>query len=377
MLVPLPLRLGFATLLVLHGAIHAAGFAKAYGLAALPALSRSIGRGPGLFWLLAGLGCAAAAALVAAGQRGWWLAAAPTLLLSQVLIFTTFHDARLGTTVNLVVLVPVLLAAADLRPSSLRSRYAHDLTRARAAATSVEPARPIAEADLATLPSPVQRYLRRAGVVGTPRVRGFHARLAGQMRTARDTPWMKATIDQYDAFLPGGATRLFFMTASRAGLPFDAFHRYADGTATMQVKVAGLFPVVDAAGPEMTRSETVTLLNDICLLAPGVLLDAPITWRAIDARRAEATYANAGHSVSAILTVDDQGDLTGFLSFGRAQSDGKTSHLYPWSTPVARTAEVDGRRLSVAAEARWLEPAGEWTYGQFTVESIAYDVSGS
>jgi hypothetical protein len=285
-----------------------------------------------------------------------------------------------GTIVALLLLTPALVAVADLRPSSLRSRYRRDVARVRAQARVADaggPGRPIAEADLAPLPAPVQRYLRRAGVVGRPRVRGFHARLRGQMRTARDASWMKATVEQVDLFPPDGASRLFFMTASRAGIPFDAFHRYADGAATMQVKVAGLFPVVDAAGPEMTRSETVTLLNDICLMAPAALLDAPITWRAIDAHRGEATYTNAGHSVSATLTVDDQGDLTGFLSFDRAQSDGKTSHLYPWSTPVIRTAELGGRRLPVEIEARWREPDGEWTYGRFTVESLAYDVSGS
>ena len=48
------------------------------------------------------------------------------------------------------------------------------------------------------------------------------------------------------------------MKASRAGIPFDILHRYVDGAATFQVRIAGLIPVVDKSGPGITHDETVT-----------------------------------------------------------------------------------------------------------------------
>ena len=47
---------------------------------------------------------------------------------------------------------------------------------------------------------------------------------------------------------------------------------YVDGAATFQVRIAGLFPVLDKSGPVLTRTETVTLMNDIVVMAPAAVL---------------------------------------------------------------------------------------------------------
>ena len=37
----------------------------------------------------------------------------------------------------------------------------------------------------------------------------------------------------------------------------------------MRVRLLSLIPMVDASGPDLRRKETVTVFNDLCLLAPG------------------------------------------------------------------------------------------------------------
>jgi hypothetical protein len=103
-----------------------------------------------------------------------------------------------------------------------------------------------------------------------------------------------------------------------AGLP-EPVRRYLRATgvvghATMRVKIAGAIPMVDAHGEVMDRSETVTLFNDMCLLAPATFLDR-----------------------------NDYGD------FGDA-------------------------RLAAHGEARWSLPQGEFTYGEFELLSVSYNV---
>jgi hypothetical protein len=360
----------FVLLLAGHGLIHTAGFAKAFGFAALPALTQPVSRAAGVAWLAAGLGFLAAAALLLAGSRRWWWAALPAVAVSQALIIQAFHDAKLGTIANAIILVPLLVALAELRPSSLRSRYEADVREAEAIAATL-PSQPVTEQDLLAVPEPVRTYLRRAGVVGKPRPALLHARFRARMRTAPDAGWMTATVEQVSV-LGRSPRRLFYMEAARVGVPFVAFHRYVGDAATMQVRVAGLLPLVDAAGPEMTQGETVTLLNDLCILAPAALLDAPITWQAQGPREVRATYANAGHTVSAVLSFDAAGDLAGFVSNDRYQSDGKTYQLFPWSTPVGGFRAFDGVRLPAEGEARWREPAGEWPYGQFSLLRLDY-----
>jgi len=274
--------------------------------------------------------------------------------------------------VALLVLIPVALSLLDLRPTSLRSLYESEVQSllpgvASPAATAVS------DAELAPLPAQVQAYLRRAGVVGRPHVRHFHAVWSGRLRSRPNASWMRATVEQHSFYGPPGPARLFFMEATQWGIPFVAFHRYLGNAATMRVRLAGLAELVNASGPLMTQSETVTLFNDMCVLAPATLVDAPIDWQSLDDRRVKATYTNAGHTISAVLSFDEGGDLVGFISQDRYQSDGKSDKLFPWSTPLGGYRDFGGARLASEGEARWVEPGGEWTYAKFVLERISYN----
>lgn len=134
----------------------------------------------------------------------------------------------------------------------------------------------LTEYDIAGLPEAVQRYIRFSGAIGRPRIWNYQLRFRGELRNGANSPWMRIEADQQSFVEP--ATRLFFIKASMYGVPFRTLHRYVGPSATFRVRLAGLFTVVDAFGPEMDQSETVTVLNDMCLLAPPTLASANITW---------------------------------------------------------------------------------------------------
>ena len=73
-------------------------------------------------------------------------------------------------------------------------------------------------------------------------------------------------------------------------IPAQGYHRYVGSSASMRVKAAALVPVVAAAGPEMTQGETVTLLNDMCIMAPATLIEPAIAWEAVDGCTARACF---------------------------------------------------------------------------------------
>jgi hypothetical protein len=263
----------------------------------------------------------------------------------------------------------VVVAALDYRPGSFRSQYRREvadlLTRPIVAGI-------VTEGDLAPLPPLMQTYLRRVGAVGRPHVRNVHITFDAQMRSAADSPWMQATVDQYEFF--DTPARFFFMQARRSGIPVDAFHRYVGDSATFRVRIMGLYPMVDFKGDTLTQSETVTLLNDILVFAPAAVLDLPFGWEMTGDRTLRATFTNGGHRVSAELTFDAAGDLVGFRSNDRYAAKGKESVLLPWSTPISDYGEVDGVRLGRHGDANWVENGAEWTYGRFTVRSVAHNV---
>ena len=364
-----PLRIALAALIALHGLIHLLGPAKAFGWADVSQLRAPIAPGAGLLWLLAAVLLIAAAVGIALGVPRWWYPALPGLLLSQGLIVTAWGDAKFGTLANLLIAIPLLVTALDARPSSFRSRFAHDRNALLARTTLRAPL--VTETDLAPLPPLMQTYLRRVGAVGRPRVRNLRVTFNAQMRSSATSPWMPSTATQYEFFDP--PARLFYMNASRAGVPFDVFHRYVDGTATFQVRIAGLISMVDKHGAGITNDETVTLMNDVLVMAPAAVLDLPFTFETTGERTLRATFRNAGYTVSAALTFDRAGDLVGFLSADRAHD--REGGPATWSTPISGYRQVDGIRIGALGETKWIEPSGEWTYGRFEITSVAYNVS--
>jgi len=362
------MRIALAVVILLHGLIHLLGPAKAFGWADVSQLQAPISPAAGLLWLGAAALLIAAATGLVLRASWWWYPALPGVLLSQVMIVTAWGDAKFGTLANVIIAIPLLVTALDARPSSFRSRFEHDCNALLAGATFEAPL--VTQADLAPLPPLMEAYLRRMGVIDRARVRNLRVTFRAQMRSGATAPWMQSTATQYEFF--ERPARLFFMKASRAGLPFDVYHRYVDGAATFQVRIAGLIPMVDKRGREMTNDETVTLMNDVVVMAPAAVLDLPFTFETIDERSLRATFRNAGFTVSAVLTFDEAGDLVGFTSDDRAHD--REGGAATWFTPIHGYHEVDGIRVFALADANWIEPSGEWTYGRFEITSIAYNV---
>ncbi len=232
----------------------------------------------------------------------------------------------------------------------------------------------VTEADLASRPYPVQRYLREVGVVGRPRVRNYRLRFRGRIRSAPGARWMPFEADQQS--FADSPTRLFLMRARMFGLPVEAFHRLIDGHATMRVKIAGAISMVDARGDVMDRSEAVTLFNDMCLLAPATLLDPGIAWEEVDAQTVRARFTNGRQTISATLLFGSDGLLTSFISDDRSRSssDGKVFTRLRFSTPVRDYRDFGPARLAAHGKARWALPEGEFTYGEFDLLEVDYNV---
>jgi len=360
------MRFALAFVLTVHALIHLMGFAKAFAYAALPQLVIPISRPMGLLWLLATLLLWAAVVALWAAPRAFWILGAAGLVISQAVIFASWGDARFGTLANLVVLAAVAYGAFAWGPFGLHAEYLRHVSLAQRG-LAAQPATAITEADLAPLPPPVQRYLRFAGVVGQPRVQSFRVRMSGRIRSAADAPWMPFSAEQHSFFDP--PRRYFFMQATRAGLPLDGLHAYAEAGAgaSMRIKLLSMFPVVDVKGPALTRTETVTVLNDMAIMAPAALIDPAIRWRQIDERQTEATFTNGPHEVRAVLVFDAGGALSDFWSDDRPAlaADGVTLQPQRWSTPVGDYRSQGAYRLASRGEARYAAPSGEYAYGQF------------
>lgn len=259
--------------------------------------------------------------------------------------------------------------------SGFRAEYDRDVEQNLARPIDTPP---LAESDLAPLPPAVQRYIRLNGAVGQSRVRNFRARFHGQIRSGPNARWMSFTGEQHNFYgAASGPSRFFLMDASMLGIPFRVYHRYVDAHATMRVKAASLLTMVDAKGPDMDAAETVTVFNDLCVFAPGALVDHDIQWREIDARTVHALFAHAGHRVHAVLSFNDRGELIDFVSDDRAvvSSNGQPFTRMRWSTPLSDYRAFGAHRLMARGQGVWHPPEGEYAYLRLDLDAIDYNVS--
>ena len=365
------MTLVLAIFLLVHGLIHLLGFVKAFRFAELPQLTQPISPFLGVLWLIALLLFLAAAGSLFVWPRWWWAVGTCAIVVSMLAIVPSWPDAKFGALANLIALLGVVFGFVGQGPVSLLAAYDRDVDRGLARFT---PGEPITDAELAHLPAPVQQYLRRNGVIGQPRVRNFRARMHGRIRNGPDARWMPLTAEQYN-FVDEPA-RLFYLNASMLLIPVQGYHRYVGPSATMHVKAAALVPVVDVSGDEMNQGETVTMFNDMCVMAPATLIDAAIAWEPVDARTARASFTNAGQTIRAELSFNEGGELTNFWSDDRYQTspDGKSVKKVRWSTPLDGYRSFGPVRLASGGEARWHEPGTDYAYIELTLDDVQYNL---
>ncbi len=232
----------------------------------------------------------------------------------------------------------------------------------------------LTEDDILHLPLCVQQYLRYTGSIGKPVLQNVRAVFKGEIRSKLNGPWMGFSSQQFNFF--DELTRLFYMKAKMLGIPFTAFHAYVGKAATMQVKLLSFFKIVDARGEKMNQSETVTMFNDMCFLAPASLIHKSINWKMIDAFTAEARFTNKGITVAATLYFNERSELINFISSDRYLSeDGKTYTSYVWETPLSNYKDFEDRRIASYGEAIWKMPEGDFCYGKFNLQEVKFNAT--
>jgi hypothetical protein len=253
----------------------------------------------------------------------------------------------------------------------MKSKYKHEV---KAALEQIKNSKPglITEEYLRPLPVIVQRYLRNSGVIGKEKVLNVRVEMEGMMWSKPGDARMKIRSVQYNFFEP--YSRFFFIKAFKMGIPAVGLHLYKEEKAIMLIKLAGLFTVADAKGPEMDQGETVTVFNDMCFMAPGTLISKDIKWEILEPTVVKATFKNKTLTISAILYFDEEGNLVNFISNDRYETkDGKVYKNYPWSTPVTETREIDGKKVPAKAKAIYHHPEGEFCYAEFAIKEIRYN----
>ncbi len=163
-------------------------------------------------------------------------------------------------------------AAATLWPGVNLARSCADRLPSARGLLPVGTAAALTHADIDGLPPPAQRYLQRVGAIGQPPVNRFHVVCDAEMFQAPGGAGMKGVAEQFDQVQP--PRRLFLMRSQKAEVPVAVLHDDVGHQASMQVRIASLWNVVNRRSDVLAKVETVTFLNGLCLFAPSALAGA-------------------------------------------------------------------------------------------------------
>jgi hypothetical protein len=186
----------------------------------------------------------------------------------------------------------------------------------------------------------------------------------------KEKDWFPFTSEQYNFI--DKPTRLFFMEGKMFGVTVPGYHAYKNGKASMQIKLFGLFSLVNEKPGVLNKAETVTLFNDMCLLAPATLIDPGIRWEKVSDSVVKAMFTVQNITISALLYFNEKGQLVDFVSDDRYAIAEKKQ--FRFSTPVNDYKNFNGYNLPGYGEAIWHYPEGKFTYGKFYLQDVRYNV---
>lgn len=229
----------------------------------------------------------------------------------------------------------------------------------------------VSEAELAGLPPIVQKWLRRAGVVGKPQATSVRLKQQGVIRTAKEQPWLPFTAVQYYTVAKPG----FIWSAKVKAAPLIYLvgrDRYFNGAGHMLIKLLALKTVADGKGPEINQGALLRFLSEIMWFPSAALADC-ITWEPVDAHSARATMTYQGVTASGVFTFSEEGDPVKFTARRYASLSGGYS-LETWSGVVLAYREFGGVRIPNKVDVMWNLATGDFSYWRGEITDIEYNV---
>ncbi|WP_209332555.1 DUF6544 family protein [Lunatimonas salinarum] len=361
------MRILFCVLLFVHGLIHLLGFVKGFGLKEVKELTMSVSRPMGLLWLLAALLILGFAWQYWANAKLSWVLGFAAVGLSQVLIGIYWSDAKFGTLPNVAMILVVITLAGSYWFQGRIAREKDQLISSVNRSNSI----PVTEESIRNLPKPVQRWLRRSGVLGKPTIQVGKVTQRAQMKLRPEQQhWMDASAVQYSTADPPG----FIWSVNvkmNAFLSFQGRDRFQEGTGEMLIKLNSLFNIVNERGEKLDEGSLQRYLGEVVWF-PTMALSPCIAWETLTDSSAKATMEFMGTQGSGVFHFSPEGDFIRFSAM-RFRGNEAGASRSEWVLDVEDYRSFEGVRVPSQMTATWLLDTGEWTWLKLELVDLTYD----
>lgn len=276
----------------------------------------------------------------------------------------------LTVTLLVVVVIVVLILTAVIIAKILFNRNADKEAALLFSANAENKHEAVRKEDLAGLPLPVQKWLENSHIIGKEKIAAVRLKQKGVMRTTESGAWMPFEAEQYFRTDEPG----FVWKANVKIAPFlsiAGLDRYDEGKGQMKIKIASLFPVVDAKGPEMDESTLIRYLAEMPWF-PTAALSKYINWDPIDSTSAKATMSYKGVTASAVFQFNEQGDLVGSVAKRYKETNGQYVKE-DWGGENREYREFSGIKIPSRSDIVWYLKTGDFNWLKLEITEVEYN----
>lgn len=359
----------FSIMILLHGAIHLMGFAKGFKLAHIQSLSSEISLMSGVFWLAAFLLLTIAAIGFLLEKNFWLVFAILAIVISSVLIVSTWSDAKYGMIPNLIILIVVVVSLSTKGMNKMIILETQKILSGIDSSAS----KIITGNDVKELPAPVYKWIQNSGMIGKPAIQSAYIKQKALMKMKPEQKdWKPAEAEQYTVMdMPA-----FIWTVNMNMSPLIIIKgrdKFVDGKGEMLIKMNSLINVVNEKGQRLDEGTIQRYLGELVWF-PSLALSPYIVWEAIDNSSAKATMNYKGTSGSGVFYFDDKNNFIKFIAlrFKGNESDAKR---YPWILTVNDYAVFEGIKVPSKMKATWKLEEGDWTWLDLELTDIKYNIN--
>ncbi|MCB0490515.1 MAG: hypothetical protein KDC99_18710 [Cyclobacteriaceae bacterium] len=346
------MRFALAILILIHGLIHLAGFVKAFQLAALPQLTRSISKPVGMLWLTTAILFIIASVILLIKKDSWWIIGLAAVVTSQVLISMYWTDARYGTIANVIILIAALLSFGAWQFSQMLEKEVEEITPPAQTRT-------FDKSSFDNLPEIVQNWLAATGAIDQSQSNFAIIKQRGEMKSAPDGDWASFTATHWVAFSSPAFVWNATMKAG-PGMYVAVRDKFLHGKGSMLVKVMSLVTLNDAIGKEIDEGALQRYLAEI-VWNPSFALNSDIKWVQTDSTHATATLVDNGTSGTVTFTFDANG-LIEKVEAQRFYYTGDQSKKEHWIVTMDGYKNFNGIKVPAESEITWNLKDGNYTW---------------
>jgi hypothetical protein len=206
--------------------------------------------------------------------------------------------------------------------------------------------RTLGPVQISALPEAARRYLVHAIAPGTRLASSVRLRMHGEIKLKR---WLPFVAEQV---ILRGREMIWRATVRSGVMTIRGFDRFVNGEGAMRWKLFGLFPVMTASGPDISRSAAGRVKAESVWL-PSILCGDDVSWTAHDSCRPDAHFKVRTDTQPLALTIDDKGGLKSVKLQRWGNPEGSEFHDADFGGIVEEEATFGGYTIPTRVRIGW------------------------